>query len=408
MNTVSVRTMVSNAFRAMIFPRAAFSSLPDRPANYGRLMIFLFISGVLWIHAHGFLLFLEPIWKTAQRDILYSIAFGLTPPILFLFLPPILFFVQRALRVESLSFYQIEHAVFYLIMIWIILPFFDLVHLVFPTILVHAGLFGTHPLHFSLIFAAIVIPFELFFFFRALFTSRYFVISVIGAVTALPFGKFVLQDLYFIFERFLFDIGIISGKYDDGTIGAIGNSISLVIILLLRTYIKKEKFWKEIGKILLFGGALLLILAPILRSESPLYPNFATDSGRLDSIYSKKVENDTFKFREVLDLNTIMNGPPFKELTCRVQFLEETHRSNVLSERPLARCDIAPSKSEENLLSGMVWKSISGEELRETAWSYEELSKREFSKNNDIHIYLETGPGDVVSFSGVWIEVVAE
>ncbi len=398
-----VRDLFTRAMSALFSPQRTFTKIPDGPIEYGAVAPYLVLSGIFWINLHGYLLFTRPVWDSLSREILYAIAFGLAPLLMWYFFSLVLWKACQMWGDGIYSLPQIERGVFCLVFIWILLPIFDIPHLFFPIPLIEVPIFGIHPIHFSHIIAVVIIPIELFYLFNVLFPRR-IIFVILMAVVALPIAKFVLEDLYFLIEHLLYQLGWLSGKYDDSVAGAIGNVISFLVLSVIHSLVIGN-YARDVRKIFFSVAILAIIMIPSVKVQKPLYPGFATDSGYLDSSDGIPKQKD-FVFPDAFNLKSNESASSIRELKCIVQFLEETERVSGSKEFPWARCDIIPGSQVEGnrALLGQEWR-LDGESRQETSWGDPQLLRQLNSEGNTIRLHIETRAGDVVSFSGIWIEL---
>lgn len=405
--TVGITQLVGQASRAVISPQKTFGMIRPTRIQYRKVLPVLFIAGVAWIHLHGYLLFTRPIWESLSRDVLYSLTFGFFPIFSWSQISVLIWAWHRKFFSHQRSLPEFEQAVFYILFLWLILPLFDLPHLYFDVPLITLPIFGTHPLHFSLIIAIIFITVEVYAFFSVFYPSARAVAFVI-AIVALPIAKFVLEDIAFLFEKALFDFSFIDGKYDDAIVGAVGTAPAMVIVFFTRYYFLGWGIWYGLSRGLFFAGVFSVLIMPFVKGQQPLYPGFTSDSGVLDSSDGVAREKDfVYPDTVLLDFNPVTR--PIKELKCVVNFLKTTHRVSVQDSKLLARCDIAPGPQKgegKYLLIGEEWHDIGSAGEMTTVWKDASLLSKLTEQNNDIRVHLETGPGDIIVFSGVWVEFV--
>ena len=391
--------------RAIIHPFKTFHAISDRPIPYITLVPIIFLIGVLWINLHSFLLFAEPIWVNFYRWLFYSILFGFFTVFAWLITALILWSIAQFFKV-AVSLAYIERGTFYVLFIWILMPIFDIVHFWLPVQLIDVGILGIHPIHASHIFAIIFIPLEVFTFLYAVFGRNHFFFILFAALTALPVAKFVGEDLAFLFERFLYQTGIVAGKYDDYVFGYLFSVPFWIGYLILRAKVMMwpRRFWFSfivpLSVVMIFIGAFMMYVV------KPKFPGYATDSGYVDSSMDGVPKKKEFVFKNAFRLDSLSNAARIKKISCIVRFLEQTKKASSGS-LPKARCDVISHQrgiADEFPIAGNEWISLSGASEQKTTWSEPDLIDRLTKGSNDIKISVETGRGDIVVFSGVWIE----
>lgn len=398
--------LIKNSLLALVFPRRALSRCTDRPVAYGFVIPFLFVGGVAWIHLHGYLLFTEPIWSNYPRWFFYSILFGLFPIFSWLAAALALWFLHWYAG-GSRSLYFVEQGTFFLLFIWLVMPVFDVLHASIPVFLVKVPLFGVHPIHFSHIFALAAIPPQAFFLFRALLPQWSARAILAAALLILPVAKFIIEDAGFLLEEFLYRVQVIGGKYEDYVFGFIVGSFFWFIYACIRaalfswTHLRRWILLGSLGIFFLCLDVALLLLVP------PKYPGYATDSGFLDSSEDGIAKTEDFVFEDALHFDFDPALTPVKELRCIVRVFKGTALREVSRSPARARCDIAsgPGSGEgEFRLEGESWKAFRAGDILTTVWNDPVELGRLTERNNDIRVHLETAPGDIVVFSGVWVE----
>ncbi|MEK7643335.1 MAG: hypothetical protein AAB372_02710 [Patescibacteria group bacterium] len=396
MNQVRITRLFVFAWRALFSPKSAFRVLPEEPIPYHKASIFLFFGGVCWIHLHGFLLFVEPPWSSLARAVLYSLVFGVMPILAWRLPALFLYELNRRFGAMKASLIQVEYGMFALVSVWLIMPILDIPHLWLSQIPIILPLLGYHTLHFSHIFAGIVLTYELWFFLGVLFRG-YRVIVFTIAILAFPFAKLVVEDIPFFIERLLFLGGVIDGKYDDAVAGAVVQPFFIVTYFLVRSFVTRESFRRNIMRGFLASGLFVVCALPFLIGQDPLYPGFVTDSGVLNSMRDQRRKSKNFLFAGVLH-----DIPTSSRVTCRVHFLKGTFQTKA-GDTPRARCDLLVSGTEKGLI-GTEWRALRGDSFQTTAWDDREALARIRDKLLDVRVFVETDAGDAVFFSGIEIE----
>ncbi|MDA1334679.1 MAG: hypothetical protein O2794_01525 [bacterium] len=398
-----IKELLSYAWHALLRPHKVFRNIDPLAIRYPSVLTFLFIVGAVWINLHGYLLFTKPIWSSFSNFVLYSLTFGTIAIVNWLFLAIFLWSLQPVFEgVKKLSLAQVEKGAFALTMTWVSLPLLDIPHLWFSQIPVVLPVLGYHTLHFSHIFAGVVIPIQMYFLLRAVFPSRGSRFAVLFALIALPVAKFVFEDLVFLAEEFVFSLGLIGGKYYDAVSLTLGQYIAIPAYILWRLVALKYPLRDTVINVIVPTGLFIAFTLPFILGQDPLYPEYASDAGYVDSsmddgrvgefVYLDSIE---FPFDPQLD--------PISKFDCNVHFLSETIDATPNDGFPRARCEIAPTDSYS--IIGDWWSDLSGEENRETSWEEQEDISQFQEKGNDIRIIIETSPGDIVSFSGVFVGI---
>ena len=132
---IGLKALLMDALKAPFFPRSVFSRLScHRSICYRTVVPFLVIIGIVWIHIHSFLLFRDPIWSDASRWILYTLLFAAFPVVVWF---GVSLFLKRVFWIFSvdlpLRFFEV--AVFNFVIVWAMLPLFDIPHLFLPILL---------------------------------------------------------------------------------------------------------------------------------------------------------------------------------------------------------------------------------------------------------------------------------
>ena len=397
--------MFHDAIEALIHPLSIFRKLSSGSVPYKTIVPLTFLIGVWWINLHGFLLFTEPLWINTYRLFFYSILFGFFPLSAWFITAFILWGIARFFKI-SVSLAYIERGVFCILFIWMLMPIFDIVHLWFPVWLVDVGIFGIHPIHASHIFAGIFIPLEVFGFLYAILGRNRLLLILPFALIVLPVAKFVDEDLAFLVERFFYQTGIIAGKYDDYVFGYLFNIPFWIGYLVMRAKVMKWPRRFSLLLIIPFSATVILLGVFMMSVVKPKFPGYASDSGYVDSSVDGIPKKKEFVFKNAFRLDSFSNVARIKKISCIVRFLEQTKKveNNPL---PKARCDVIshqPETTDEFSVEGNEWTFLSGASEQKTTWSEPDLIGRLTKGSNDIKISVETGRGDIVVFSGVWIE----
>ena len=155
-----------------------------------------------------------------------------------------------------------------------------------------------------------------------------------------------------------------------------------------------------------FSVLVIFIGVFMMSVVKPKFPGYASDSGYVDSSVDGVPKKKEFVFKNAFRLDSLSNAARIKKISCIVRFLEQTKKVGNDS-LPKARCDVISHQSEIGggfFIEGKEWISLSGASEQKTTWSEPNIIGRLTKGSNDIRISVETGSGDVIVFSGVWIE----
>ncbi len=404
-NPLTIGELILGSFRALRHPIKAFLHIDSRPIAYLSVIPYVFAIGVLWIQLHGFLLFTEPLWINTYRWFFYSILFGFFALSSWLITAFVLLGIARFFKV-SVSLAYIERGVFCILFVWMLMPIFDIVHLWFPVWLVDVGIFGVHPIHASHIFAGIFIPLEVFGLLYTIFGRNRLLLILPITLIVLPLSKIVGEDLGFLVERFFYQAGIIAGKYDDYVFGYLFNVPFWIGYLILRAKVMMWPRRFSLFFIVPFSVAVICIGVFMMYVVKPKFPGYASDSGYLDSSDGVAREHD-YMFIGMLNLpfDPAIRTP--KKISCIVRLLAQTNNAGG-DNFPKARCDIRSfllRDTNEFSMTGSEWSGLNGSSEQVTTWTDKAVIQTLSQYKNDIRVHVETSTGDIVVFSGIWVEV---
>jgi hypothetical protein len=394
--------ILKSSLKALTSPREAFKNISDGPINYLSISTFLLVGGILWIHLHSYLLFTEPIWQRWSIQFLYSTMYALVSLHNWLGVSLGIWYMQKTIFRKDATLTKIERAVFPFALIWLVLPILDLPHLFFDKWLIALPLLGIHPIHLSSLLAFFVISFLLFFFFREIFGFRNIILLALFGIGAFIISKFILQDIAFLIEEFAYSAGLITGKYNDAVFGMAIAAPVFGSYYFFRILLVQNKIWKALLIGILITMGLYVWILPAIYSEKPEYPDYASDSGIVDARNSSEVLIKDFVYEDVLHLD--LEAGILKSLKCIVQLVNET----ISSEDSFVRCDIAPGPAVGQNLYELIGNRLNGPNGSTeyaTEWN-DEIILNKITDNNDIRVHFEVAPGDVISFSGIWVEII--
>lgn len=201
MEKISTKELIKNAFLALLKPHKAFREIPkEGKLDYKKIIPLTFIWGAIFIilsfaFAQRTLIFQWNHWK-------FTLIFQAIYSFLLWFGGSILFFLLAKIFRKRVNLDRIEIGVFYIWIVWAIMPFFDLPHLLFKIPMwtiwgrgAHISWFITFPI-FSIL---------TFFFLKDILNFKNKEVTFTGVFSLfLPFvGRFILEDIPIFLDRIL-------------------------------------------------------------------------------------------------------------------------------------------------------------------------------------------------------------
>jgi len=201
MKTISTRKLIKNAFLAIFKPHRAFKEISQKEKiNYKIVILLTLIWGAIFIILNFAFAQRSWIfqWSHAPITLISQAIYGF----LLWFGGSLIFFSLAKILKKKVSLNKIEIGVFYLWMIWAIMPFFDLPHLLFKIPMI--DIFGRGA-HLSWFFAFPALALLTFFFLKDIlkFKRKELILAGCFSVFLPLLGRFVLEDIPIFLNNFL-------------------------------------------------------------------------------------------------------------------------------------------------------------------------------------------------------------
>ncbi len=198
---ITTRELIKNAFRAIVKPKCAFKEISGgERINYKIVIPLTLIWGAIFIILN--FAFAQNSWLFQWGHWPLTLFFQAIYGFLLWFGGSLIFFVVAKIFKRKISLQKIEIGVFYIWVVWAIMPFFDFPHLLFKIPMVSVWGRGAH---LSWVFAFPVFTLLTFFFLKDVLKFKRKELILAGCFSFfLPFlGRFFIEDIPVFFNDLL-------------------------------------------------------------------------------------------------------------------------------------------------------------------------------------------------------------
>jgi hypothetical protein len=236
MKTISNKKLLKDAYRAIFWPEQVFKKIGNgQKLNYRFVVPITFIWGVIFIvfnfgFAQGAWIFQ---WSHAPVTLVSQAIFGF----LLWYVGSLTFFLIGKFFKKNIKLEKIEIATFYLWMIWAVMPFYDLPHLIFNIPM--ATIFGAGA-HLSWIFAFPALAFGTYFLLKDVLKleKKELRFVIYGISLGVPIiGRYFLENIPIYINDVLRFIYKPAGYQRCAVVGSI---VVLILAIFLRKYLLKK------------------------------------------------------------------------------------------------------------------------------------------------------------------------